>query len=220
MLSEKRGLCDSHLDLKPELPDLDFFVDKKPHPNSNSTPGSMPSVPAPSHSFASTSSTSPSSSRYPSSSSSLPVEATPHIRSLMSNVLGEFSALISENSLDIPSFKERWYEPCIAQILDALRDQVLLNDEKTRRDATLWLRFLRKSMRELEKEEMERQDEETEEGDEGGEGGKKGKGRISSLSGDSWGTEGLRSSISEKSRRAYFDVCQIPLCSPSLLPLV
>lgn len=86
---------------------------------------------------------------------------------------------------------------------------MLLDDEKTRRDASLWLGFLRRSMRELEKEEKERQQLEGEGKKEEEVKVKKGKGRVSSLSTDSWGTDGLRRSISEKSRRAYFKVCFI-----------
>lgn len=73
-----------------------------------------------------------------------------HLRSVMSNVLGEFSALVEEDELDIADFRGRWLEPSVDQILDALRDGVLKGEDKLRRDASLWLRFLRTSLVTLE----------------------------------------------------------------------
>lgn len=140
------------------------------------------------HRQASTSSTSTSASA--SSSSSQPRHATTHIRSIMSNVLGEFSALIGEDRLDLDDFRERWYEPSVVQILDAMRDGVLQDDERTRRDASLWLRFLRRSMASLEEEGLR-------EGAPESPGSGKGKLRRNDSS---------RTSIADQGRRAYFAV--------------
>lgn len=96
----------------------------------------------------------PSLSSLPSSSSSQspPRNAHDHIRSVMSNVLGEFSALITEDNLDLEDFRSRWYEPAVVQILDAMQEGVLQNEDKLRRDASSWLRFLRAAMASLEQD--------------------------------------------------------------------
>lgn len=73
----------------------------------------------------------------------------------MSNVLGEFCVLVEENSLDLVDFRDRWLEPAVAQILDALRDGVLKGEDKLRRDTSLWLKFLRMAMFALEQDEKE-----------------------------------------------------------------
>lgn len=70
----------------------------------------------------------------------------------MSNVLGEFSALISEDNLDLEDFRGRWYEPAVVQILDAMQEGVLQSEETLRRDASSWLRFLRAAMASLEQD--------------------------------------------------------------------
>lgn len=93
----------------------------------------------------------PSPLSLPSSS----LESNPHhhhIRSIMSNVLGEFCALLSEDNLDLDDFRDRWYEPAIVQILDAMQDGVLQSEQKLRRDASSWLRFLRAAMASLEQD--------------------------------------------------------------------
>jgi len=96
----------------------------------------------------------PSPLSLPSSSSleSNAYSAHHHIRSMMSNVLGEFCALLSEDNLDLDDFRDRWYEPAIVQILDAMQDGVLQSEQKLRKDASSWLRFLRAAMASLEQD--------------------------------------------------------------------
>lgn len=72
------------------------------------------------------------------------------IRSTMSNVLLEFCILIDEDRLNLKSFREHAFDPSVGRILDALRDGDLKNEDQLRRDASLWLMFLRTAMMDLE----------------------------------------------------------------------
>lgn len=119
------------------------------------------------------------------------------IRSTMSDVLSEFCMLIEEDRLNLTEFREQSFEPSVGRILDALRDGELKGEDKLRRDASIWLIFLRTAMMGL--EELGKPEDEVSLNDKAGLRQREQDEKI------------LRVAIVQRGKAAYLQVSHLPL---------